>query len=199
MDTDQEVATYLEALALELKRLEVNAQYHILISGGAWMLLQRHRRATEDIDFALLATVPSSPRRDQLIRVSIQRRGEIAGRGSRTVFSQAAATVAQAYGLDDDWINDESAVYLYDDAPEVDVSFWRDFQQILYIYLPSAEYVFALKIASYRRKDQPDIKTLIEELGIGNREQARAIIDKYLLPEAQIFWEVPKKLKRIFR
>jgi hypothetical protein len=115
------------------------------------------------------------------------------------VFSQAARAVAAAYGLEDDWINDESASYLYDDAPEADVYFWASFQHVLYIYLPNAEYVFALKIASYRRKDQPDVKVLISQLGIRNREEAQAIIDRYLLPEAQTFWEVSKKLRRLFR
>jgi hypothetical protein len=199
MNTDQEVTTYLEALALELTRLGVSEQYHILISGGAWMLLQRQRRATEDIDFALLATAPRRPEQGKLIRVNLQRKGEIANRGSTTRFSQAVRAVASAYGLADDWINDESAVYLYDDAPLAEASFWRDFQQILFVYLPSAEYVFSLKIASYRRKDQSDVKVLIEQLGIKSREQAQAICDKYLLPEAQTFWEVPKKLRRIFR
>jgi len=199
MNTDQEIATYLEALALELKRLGVTTQYHILISGGAWMLLQQQQRSTEDIDFALLAAAPRRPKQGKLIRVDIQRKGEIANRGSNTLFSQAVRTIASVYGLEDDWLNDESAVYLYDDAPSADAYFWCDFQKVLFIYLPSAEYVFSLKIASYRRKDQPDVKVLIERLGIRSREQAQAICDKHLLPEAQAFWEVPKKLRRIFK
>src|SRR5271165_4451222 len=192
MNTDQEIADYLEALAQELLRRGERGQYHLLITGGAWMLLKQQRRSTEDIDFAQLATIPRKPKAGQLMRVTVQRRGEIAHRGSKTVFSQAVKAVAAVFGLEDDWINDESASYLYDDAPKADVSFWCDFGRVLYIYLPNAEYVFALKIASYRRKDQPDVKVLIHQLGIGSREEAQAIIDKYLLPEAQTFWEIPK-------
>jgi hypothetical protein len=61
------------------------------------------------------------------------------------------------------------------------------------------EYMLAMKIAAYRPKDMGDIKILIRELNIQTPEQAKAIIDAFLLPEAQEFWEVEKKLKNLFR
>ncbi len=55
MDKANEILAYLEALAEELIRLNTRQQYHILVTGGAYMLLQGERRATDDIDFATVA------------------------------------------------------------------------------------------------------------------------------------------------
>ena len=60
-------------------------------------------------------------------------------------------------------------------------------------------HMLATKIAAYRPKDANDIQILIQELNIQTREQAKALVDTFLLPEAQEFWEVEKKLKRLFR
>ncbi len=102
--------------------------------------------------------------------------------------------------LPDDWLNDEAAVYHYDDAPQAEGVFWRAFGQdnILSVYLPTREYILATKLAAYRPKDANDIKMLIQDLDIRSQEQARALVEKFLLPEAREFWEVEKKLKRLF-
>ncbi|HEY1348182.1 MAG TPA: hypothetical protein VGF67_00985 [Ktedonobacteraceae bacterium] len=123
----------------------------------------------------------------------------MATRGRQGVFSTAVEAVAARYRLPEDWINDESAVYLYDDAPDADIYLWQSWADVLFVYLPTAEYVFALKVTAYRRKDVADCKSLADSLGITTAEQARAVIDRYILPDAQVFWEVPKKLKRLFR
>jgi hypothetical protein len=87
---------------------------------------------------------------------------------------------------------------LYDDAPEVDLAFWRSFRDVLYVYLPTMEYIFALKVAAYRLRDKDDIHFLIQQLQLQRREQAEAIIEKFLLPEARAFWEVEDKLDDLF-
>ncbi len=107
--------------------------------------------------------------------------------------------MAGAYGLPEDWINDESAIYMYDDAPGADIFLWQSWAGVLFVYLPTAEYVFALKVAAYRLKDRADCKALLQTLGLGTMEEAQAVIDKFLLPEAQEFWQVKAKLKRLFR
>lgn len=198
MNNAQEILAYLEALAHELTRLGVKQPYHILISGGAFMLLQGQRRTTDDIDFATI-TPAHQLQMGQVFRTTVQRRGEVATRGSQGVFSQAVEAVAEAYGLPEDWINDESAIYMYDDAPGADIYLWQSWASVLYVYLPTAEYVFALKVTAYRRKDREDCKMLLRSLGIQTPEQARALIDRYILPDAQAFWEVEKKLKQLFR
>lgn len=201
MDNSQQISTYLEDLALELQKLNVTVQFHILVMGGAYMLLQQQRRSTEDIDFALLAS-QHEVQPNQVFRTMVQR-GEIASRVSSipgaSEFKEAVATVAERYQLPPDWMNDEAAVYLYDDAPGADVYLWRTFREILFVYLPTMEYVFATKIAAYRRKDFKDIQILMSELDIHSREDAQRVIDAFLLPDAQQFWEVEKKLKRLFR
>lgn len=198
MDQAYEILAYLEALAEELTRQGNQQQYHILVTGGAYMLLQGQRRTTDDIDFAMV--MPElKPKAGQVFRTTVHRRGEVATRGSTGVFREAVETVARAYGLPEDWINDESAVYLYDDAPNADIYLWRTWSGVLFVYLPTKEYIFTLKMAAFRRKDVADCKVLAQDLNIHTLEQAQAIINRYLLPEAKEFWEVEKKLRRLFR
>jgi len=202
MDSDNEIIGYLEDLAQVLTKLGVRSPFHLLVSGGAYMLLQQSRRATQDIDFALIARPVAQVEPNKVLQVTVQR-AEISKRSSRVPdaqeFRQAVEMIAQQAGLDSDWMNDESAVYLYDDAPQADAYFWRSFAGVLYIYLPTKEYVFALKMAAFRAKDQEDIKVLMRDLGLRTRAEAQVILDKFLLPEAQKFWQVSRKLKRVFR
>jgi len=101
--------------------------------------------------------------------------------------------------LPPDWMNDEAAEYYYDDAPSIDVLFWRSFEGRLFVYLPTPDYVFATKIMANRPKDQQDIRLLIQKLQLRTRAQAQAILDRFVLPEGQQFYEVSKTLKRLFR
>ena len=201
MDNSKQIIQYLEELAKALLDLQVTSPFHILIAGGAYMLLHKKRRFTLDIDFALIES-PRRARPKKVFRTTIQRI-EISRRTSTvpfaTEFKQAVRIVAQRHtDLLDDWLNDEAAVYFYDDAPHVEVTFWRSFEDIVYIYLPTMEYMLATKIAAYRPKDADDIQLLIRDLKIRTWEQAKAIVDKFLLPDAQEFWEVEEKLDILF-
>jgi hypothetical protein len=196
MNNAKQVVAYLEALARELAG--GRTQYHILISGGAYMLLQRQRRSTEDIDFAQIAP-PRRPKQNQVVGVAVQRGGEIATRASNTVFSQAVDAVAEAQGLPFDWLNDECASYLYTDAPGAEAYLWQSFEGVLFVYLPTVEYVFTLKIMANRRKDKPDIKVLAGQLGLRTTAEALTVIERFLAPEALQWWEIEKKLKTHFR
>lgn len=201
MDTGQQIEQYFEALAHEFDALRVTAQYHVVITGGAYLLLQQGRKYTEDIDFALITEV-RHPKPNQIFRTTIQRE-EISSTRSRVPyareFKQAVERVAIQYHLPLDWLNDEAAAYYYDDAPEVDVELWRSFGKCLLVYLPTAEYVFATKMMAYRPKDQDDIKLLIQWLDIRSKEEAQRIIDRYITLGGQQFYEIRKKLRRIFR
>lgn len=197
MNSSKQIIHYLEALAGKLTVLGAKTPYHLLVSGGAWMLLAGERRTTDDIDFALIAS-PHRPKPGKVIGVSIQHGGEIATRAGGTVFAQAVEEVAAEFGLPLDWMNDESAGYLYDSAPGADAYLWRSFG-LLHIYLPTAEYVFTLKLMASRRKDQPDIKVLMKQLKLRTPEEAQAILDRFLAASEQQFYEVEKKLKRHFR
>ena len=199
MNNSKQVIQYLEEVAQILLQLRVILPFHILVAGGAYMLLQEKRKSTKDIDFALLEppqVIPTEPFRIHVQKTEISK---------HTIpyaleFQQAIDIVAHKHkNLEDDWLNDEAAIYYYDDTRYAEVTFWRSFgNNILHVYLPTLEYMFATKIAAYRPKDMKDIQSIIHDLQIQTREQAQAIVDTFLLPDAQEFYEVDKRLRRLF-
>jgi hypothetical protein len=202
MDSGKQITQYLEELAKVLIDLHVPIPFHILIAGGAYMLLQKKRRSTEDIDFAIIEEPQTRTPPNKVVRIVVKKAEVFSKRSTvpySTEFRQAVEIVARKYtNLPDDWCNDEAAVYYYDDAPHAEGTFWRSFGNIVYVYLPTMEYMLATKIAAYRPKDANDIQRLIQELKIHTREQAKAIVDKFLLSDAQEFWEVDEKLEVLF-
>src|SRR6266851_9214820 len=75
----------------------------------------------------------------------------------------------------------------------------RVFADVLFVYLPTDEYMLALKIAAYRRKDRVDCLVLLHRLGITTREETQDILDTFLSEQEQRIWDVDQKLKRLFR
>ncbi len=61
------------------------------------------------------------------------------------------------------------------------------------------QYMLALKIAAYRRKDRVDCLVLLHRLGITTREETQDILDTFLSEQEQRIWDVDQKLKRLFR
>lgn len=202
MKNSKQIENYLDELAEVLQYFQVpSAQFHILITGGAYMLIHKKRDFTEDIDFAIIQQ-PLRILQNRVFQVTVEHT-EIAV--SRTTapfsaeFKQAVQIIAQRHSeLAEDWLNDEAASYYYDDAPQPEVTFWQSFRGILYCYLPTKEYMFATKIAASRPKDVKDIHMLMKDLKIKNRAQAKRIIDRFLLPEAQTFWQVDDQLDLLF-
>lgn len=166
------------------------------------MILHKKRKFTEDIDFAIVEQPQRPPKNNQVFQVTLTTTEVSRSRSTipfSAEFKQAVLLIAQRHpGLAKDWLNDEAAEYYYDDAPQPDVTFWRSFADVLYVYLPTLEYMFATKIAAYRPKDATDIKVLMKDLKIKNRTHAKAIIDRFLLPQAQEFWEVEDNLDSLF-
>lgn len=198
MKNSKQIIQYLEEVAQALLELQVATPFHVLVAGGAYMMLQNKRKSTEDIDFALLEqpqVISAQP-----FRISVQRT-EISKHAVpyAAEFQQAIAIVAHIHkNLPSDWLNDEAAIYYYDDAPSAEVTFWRSFGNILYVYLPTMQYMFATKVAAYRAKDRNDIRVLIQELQIQTREQAQSIVGMFLLPDAQEFYEIGERLEELF-
>ena len=202
MESGEQITQYLEELAQVLADLNVTAPFHMLITGGAYMLLRDKRRSTLDIDFALVEKPQPGALPGQAFLLTVKKT-EIARRTTTVPYSaefkQAVQIVARRHGnLPPDWLNDEAAVYYYDDAPQAEGTLWRSFGSVLYVYLPTMEYILATKIAAYRPKDATDIQLLIQDLKLRTREQAKTIVDKFLLPDAQEFWEVDEKLEILF-
>jgi hypothetical protein len=55
----------------------------------------------------------------------------------------------------------------------------------LHIYIPPKAYMLALKIMAGRDKDLADCAILLPQTNIQTRRQARQLLDRYILPEAQ--------------
>lgn len=202
MDNGKQIEQYLGELAQELMNLQVAIPFHMLITGGAYMIITEQRKSTLDVDFTLLDIPKGSMPSHRVFPVTL-RKNVIAGIKSTvpyaTEFKQAVSMVAARHlNLDSDFINDEAAAYLYDDAPHAEISFWRAFGNTLHTYLPTTEYMFATKIMASRPKDIEDIQILMRALNIRTWEQAKAIIDKFIIPDGQSFWEVDEKLENLF-
>lgn len=202
MDNGKQITQYLEEVAQVLVDLQVTTPFHMLITGGAYMMLHKKRKFTEDIDFAIVERPSHLPKKNHVLQVTVSHTEVCRSRSPvpfAAEFKQAVLLIAQRHpGLATDWLNDEAAEYYYDDAPQPDVTFWRSFGNTLYIYLPTLEYIFATKIAAYRPKDETDITLLMKDLHIKNRTQAKVIIDRFLLPDAQAFWQVEDNLDTLF-
>jgi len=202
LESGEQVTGYLEELAEALADLKVTEPFHMLITGGAYMLLRNKRRSTLDIDFALIEDPQPGILPGQACALRV-RRAEISGQTTTVPyareFKQAVQVVARRHGnLPPDWLNDEAAVYYYDDAPQAEGSFWRAFGRSLFVYLPSMEYILATKIAAYRPKDTNDIRLLMQDLHISTRAQVETIVARFLLPDAREFWETDEKLEILF-
>jgi hypothetical protein len=61
---------------------------------------------------------------------------------------------------------------------------WKQFGP-LHVHIPPREYILALKIMAGRDKDLVDCAILLPQTNIKTREQARQLLDQYILPEAQ--------------
>lgn len=201
MDNAKQIIRYLEDLASVLAEKGVAHPFHLFVTGGAYMLIMRHRKSTADIDFALIEAPRRHPTPQKEFMTTVQR-GELASHRNKIPFAkefrEAVTIVAHRHRLPEDWCNDEASEYYYDDAPHVPVSFWREFGGLLYVYLPSMQYILATKLKCFRPKDEQDIRVLCRELKIRSREQAKAIVDAFILPEAQEFWEMDEHLDLLF-
>lgn len=202
VESGEQIIQYLAELAEALADLHVMVPFHILITGGAYMLLRNKRRSTLDIDFALLEDPQPGILPGQACPLQVKK-AEISGKTTTVPwaaeFKQAVQFVAGRHGnLPPDWLNDEAAIYYYDDAPQAEGTFWRAFGATLCVYLPTMEYILATKLAAYRPKDATDIRLLLQDLQISARAQVEAIVTKFLLPDAREFWEIDEKVALLF-
>ncbi len=95
-----------------------------------------------------------------------------------STLKEIAAEIAQEYKLNDDWFNDEIKLFRPETAQNRLFKSWSN----LKLFVPSAEYMFALKCYSARfgkSKDIEDIRFLIKYLGISKFSQAINIIEKF--------------------
>jgi hypothetical protein len=84
--------------------------------------------------------------------------------------------IADREGLPSDWLNDGAKGFLYSRPP---VTLWRDYPG-LEVYLPSLDYLLAMKIAAGRDRDIEDVRALVQNLGLSEPKDVIDILRKYL-------------------
>jgi hypothetical protein len=77
MENSKQIIHYFEELAQVLRDLSVTIPFHLLITGGAYMLLHKKRRFTLDIDVALVES-PGIVRPKGVFWTTVQRNDSLA-------------------------------------------------------------------------------------------------------------------------
>ena len=136
----------------------------VMVVGGAYMLLNVGNRATtQDIDvFPLNFASSANP-----------------DKNTKSIL-KAISAVAKRNSLRRDWFNDAAFGIVGElQPPQHELILWKTYGA-LEIYMPPAEFILAVKIFGYRSRDYNDVAALIKRLNVQTREQAQAIIDKYI-------------------
>ena len=177
----QDIETYLADLGQELQNQGVRQPVCILMIGGAFMLTQIHNRpTTNDIDVLLkdIDDATTSP--------------------LYQTFRAAVRIVASRNHLPNSWINDVIGDFLRDTSIVPEGVLWPTYV-VLDVYIPSSEYILALKLLAGRQKDEEDIQALCQQLKIQTREQGQELVDRYI-PDKQVqqLNRLDKTLKVVF-
>jgi hypothetical protein len=159
----QDIERYLQDLGDELETRGFQEPVRIMIVGGVYMLLMvKNRKSTEDVDVVLMDMEDTTNKTPQT-----------------RAFQGAVRAVASKHHLKRTWMNDDVAYFIREMAPEPDAKLWQKYKQ-LHVYLPAKEYILALKLMVFRLKDVNDVEALRKELGVTTREQAQAIVDRFV-------------------
>lgn len=101
--------------------------------------------------------------------------------------------VADREGLADDWINDGVKGFFYT-QPATET--WAEYPG-LRVYIPSLDYLFAMKVVAGRPQDIEDLKALAHELRISNAQEALMLVKKYV-PEQLLVPRIEYLIEEIF-
>lgn len=162
----EDIEKYLSQLGQELLRRGIHEPVHLLLIGGAYMLLLTNTaRNTDDIDIFWLEE-----------EEGLQR--------ALRPLQEGVIAVAEANQIDPNWLNYMTQLLMYDLVIVPEGNIWKTFGP-LHIYAPPQEYILALKIFAGRDKDIEDCKILLRQVEIGTRQQAQILLDRYILPDAR--------------
>lgn len=89
---------------------------------------------------------------------------------------QAVSEIARREMLPPDWLNDGAKGFLYSTPP---INLWRSYPG-LDVYMPSLEYVLALKVVAGRPQDINDAQDLIHYLKIVEPQEVLNILNQYI-------------------
>jgi hypothetical protein len=162
----EDIDNYLSQLGQELIKRGIQEPIHLLLIGGAYMLLLTNTpRNTDDIDIFWLEE-----------EEGLQR--------ALRPLQEAVISVAETNQISLNWLNYMTHLLMYDLVIIPDGNLWKTYGP-LHIYAPPEEYIFALKIFAGRDKDIEDCKILLSQIKIATRQQAQILLDRYILPDAQ--------------
>lgn len=146
--TREQIEAALAMLDAELGRAGQRASIH-LVGGAVMCLVFRAREATRDVD------------------AWFEEPGAVRA---------AAARVAEALQLPEDWLNDAAKAFLPAGAQ---FESWRVLPN-LEIFVADARTLFAMKCAAARTdEDAGDIRVLARALGITASREALAVVERY--------------------
>jgi len=159
----QEIEHLLEELGNDLAQRGIPV-VRMMIVGGAYMLLNIENRAsTQDIDVFPINYIDSSQPDSETRRIL-----------------SAINAVARNHTLKRDWLNDSVFGILgWMMPPLEELTLWRTYA-VLELYMPAPDFILATKIFGFRDKDFNDVQALLQKLAVQTREQAQAIVDRYI-------------------
>jgi hypothetical protein len=163
----EEIEDYLSQLGQELVNAGIEEPIHILMIGGAYMLLVANApRSTDDVDFFWLEED------DRALEQGIY------------ALRDAARAVADRNELEIDWFNYMTHLLMYDQVKIPRGKVWNRYGP-LHVHVPPGEYILALKILAGRQKDIADSRILLQGLEIETRQQVQQLLDRYVPPVTQ--------------
>ena len=164
MNSD-EIEKYLAELGTELKNRGIKKPVRLMLIGGAYMLLLANApRSTNDIDVFWLE--------------------EDAFQQTLNPLRESVQAITKRHALNPDWFNYVAQLLMYDEIIVPNGKLWKRFGP-LHIHIPTREYILALKITAGRDKDLEDCAILLSQTTIKTRQQARQLLNQYILPEGQ--------------
>ena len=161
-----DIEEYLSQLGQELMKRGIQEPIHLLLIGGAYMLLLTNTaRNTDDIDIFWLED-----------EEGLQR--------ALRPLQEGVMAIAEANQIDPNWLNYMTQLLMYDLVIIPEGILWKTYGP-LHMYAPPKEYILALKIFAGRDKDIEDGRILLQQAKIATRQQAQMMLDRYILPNAQ--------------
>lgn len=175
-----DIIFYLSELGKQLEELGISKSEPVELEmiGGGFMLTQVHNRPfTEDVD--VLVMNPDAMADPERYRV----------------YKNAVRFVAYDYMLSEKWLSDNIGDFMQMLGRVPKGKLWKQFGP-LKIYIPSADYILALKLIAGRQKDEDDIVALLSLLKVKTRQDVQCILDKYVSKDMQDYHYVQQTLSR---
>jgi hypothetical protein len=182
------IETLFEALGRELAHHGIVERVRIVVFGGVYMLfIMNARDTTHDVDIVLAGLMNDDGEEEDTPEADAFRRA----------FTASANAIAKAYQIPRNWINTDGAMLVAPCIPTSSLCLFASYG-ILDVYFPSKENMLALKLTAFRPNDRGDVHSLCADLNIRRRDQAQAILDRFVPRWWQEENRVPRTLRELF-